>query len=153
MMHSKSIPKVSDIGRITKNSIISDDVSSTMPAGAKVVPNLEAYSRDLIAKKNIKEAMTIDKFEIRKQYQLKKRTEVWIRALQKSMRLSGIEKMELGEIYEKFSILQQHSVTAIKQGKFKQAKVPKILLEVLSVENVGNCYQIKCQDILGASGV
>ena len=81
MMHSKSISKISDIGRITKNSILSDDVSSTMPAGAKVVPNLEAYSRDMIAKKNIKQEAIIDKFELRKQYQLKKRTEVWIRAL------------------------------------------------------------------------
>jgi hypothetical protein len=37
----------------------------------------------------------------------------------------------------------------IKKGGFKTQKIEKIILEIMHVEMVGNCYQVTLKDIVG----
>ena len=89
---------------------------------------------------------------MRRQYQQKRRIEVWRRALAAALDIKGVDGLSLEQIYQRQPALQENSVGEVKRGKFKQQKVPQILLEVLSVETVGNCYLLKCSDILGLEG-
>ena len=124
-------------------------ISSSLPMGAQVVPNLEAYSRTMIENKNCDASISLlaGKIAMKQQYDQKMRTETWLRALTELGKFVGISGLSLDQIFKKFPILQENSVQAIKKGEFKLKKVPDILLEVLSVEQVGNCYQVTCADI------
>ena len=68
------------------------------------------------------------KMEIIRAYQLKKRRELWCKAL-------GMATFEDALNDEAFSTVAQ-----LKQGKFNLQKVPWLALEVQSVETVGNCF-------------
>ena len=99
-------------------------ISSTLPPGAMVIPNLEAYSRNMVAEKNQKSQMSAisafqDKWNIKEQFKQKKRIAVWKKALTESLGLKNLEGLSLSQIYQKFPLLQQNSIQQIKAGKFK----------------------------------
>eukprot|EP00347_Sterkiella_histriomuscorum_P010819 403374806 len=83
----------------------------------------------------------------------KRRDETWQRAITQlgQLGLSSTLIREKGREYiaETYEPFKSGSVTAIKRGDFKTSKIKNILLEVLGVEVVGNCYQVKMQDIIG----
>ena len=63
-------------------------------------------------------------------------------------KMRGGVKNKILELYQKHTELQENSVAAILEGKYRQMKVPQILLEVHSIECVGGTFQIHCYDIL-----
>ena len=69
------------------------------------------------------------KLEIIRAYQLKKRKELWCKALG-----------EKGSFEQALQDKDFTTVAELKQGKFNLSKVPKLALEVVSVETVGNCF-------------
>lgn len=60
------------------------------------------------------------KLELRRQYQQKRRIEVWRRALAAALDIKGVDGLSLEQIYQRQPVLQENSVGEIKRGKFKQ---------------------------------
>ena len=57
--------------------------------------------------------------------------------------MKEIKKQEISERCEPFK--SGGSVAKIKRGEYKNQKVKKIIVEIISIESVGNCYQVKVQ--------
>ena len=87
----------------------------------------------------------------------KKRDETWQRAINSISLSLGPHSLNLirekGRIFisAEYEPFKSASIAAVKRGDFKMHKISKILLEVISVELVGNCYQVQMQDIIGDS--
>ena len=79
----------------------------------------------------------------------KQRLVTWDKAVAHALKLKNGTTgcKSLNEMHEKFEQLRTNSIQNIKAGKFKQAKVPLLLVEVQSVDQVGNCYRVKCSDV------
>ena len=72
-----------------------------------------------------------------RQLEIKRREELWCKALN----LTTFNKVLKCNEYIK--------VKDLKSGKWNLKKVPKLALEVRSVETVGNCYQVILRDPAG----
>jgi hypothetical protein len=71
-------------------------------------------------------------------YQEKRREEVWARALESlGLRKDLLKAMKRSDIEEKYEPFKSASVKRIKNGYFNQIKIPKIVLEIAYIENVG----------------
>lgn len=56
------------------------------------------------------------------------------------------KRIEIQSSYEPF---KSSSVFCIKRGDFKTSKIKKMAMEVMGVEVIGNCYQVKLQVYFG----
>ena len=70
---------------------------------------------------------------------MKKRKELWCKALGKSTFEEAQASTAEGAAFI--------GVSQLKEGKFKLEKVPRMAVEVLSVETVGNCFKVMVRDV------
>ena len=140
----ESTPKVAEPSIFNQDLTNLSKISSTLPPGATIVPNLQTYSRGLIAEKNQignpSQASGIshlqDKLLLKNQFLDKQRIITWDKAVVYALKIkSGTTGCKgLVEMSNKFEILKTNSIQSIKAGKFKQNKVPLLILEVQSVD-------------------
>jgi hypothetical protein len=60
-----------------------------------------------------------------------------------------MKELSREQIQESFEPFSSGNVSSIRRGDYKTQKVAKIVLEIMHVEIVGNCYQVKMQDLVG----
>ena len=81
----------------------------------------------------------MEKLKIQQYLIEKKRDEVWAKVMvQLGLPKSDTQNKKRLEIQEKFEPFKSSSVKAIKRGDFKNNKIKSIVLEVISVEQVGS---------------
>lgn len=83
-------------------------------------------------------AKSLSKMEIIRLYHDKRRKELWCKALGKP---NYQDCLAVGGTSDYVA------VSELKQGKYNLKKVPKLALEVLSVETIGNCFQVMLRDV------
>lgn len=92
----------------------------------------------------------MEKLKIQQFLIAKKREDTWQRALGTlGLRPTLIKEVSRTEIQTKHEPFKNGNVQLIKRGDFKTQKVKSIVLEVMHVEMVGNCYQVTLEDIIG----
>ena len=79
-------------------------------------------------------AKSLSRMEVLKKLEVKRREELWCKAL----KLANFNKVLKCKEYV--------TVKELKAGTYNLKKVPKLALEVRSVETVGNCYQVILRD-------
>lgn len=85
--------------------------------------------------------MQIEKLKIQQFLIGKRREETWSRALGAiGLKPNLIKEITKEDIQERYEPFKTGNVKLIKRGDFKTQKIDKILLEVMHVEMVGNCY-------------
>lgn len=78
--------------------------------------------------------------EIIRAYHEKKRRELWCKALDTKSYDEVLKLASDSSSAPPTSSSQFISVAELKKGKYNLKKVPRLALEVVSVETVGNCF-------------
>ncbi len=90
----------------------------------------------------------LEKVKIQQYLLEKRREEVWQRSIiQLGHKPTLLKEMKRADIALSLEPFKSTLVSCIKRGDFKSGKIKKAAFEVMSVELVGNCYQVKLQDI------
>ena len=83
----------------------------------------------------------MEKMQILQFLNAKRREETWQRAIGTiGLKPTIIKELDRQQIQDSYEPFKSGNVKLVMQGHYKTQKVSKIVLEVMQVEMVGNCY-------------